>query len=157
MSDNKYTCAMCHNTYDKEISDEEAMQETQRYFPRTKREECGVVCDDCWQLIKPLKTSDQFEQHLNDWLRSVHLDTVAEQEQRNMDTLIKTLECQGHSVQISEDRHYIHVDELSIITMDSARWTAVDRLVGWVNDNNVRETMRRVEDTHGNQECDSQM
>ncbi len=55
MSDNKYTCAMCRQTYTKEITDEEAMQETQQYFPETKQEECGVVCDDCWQRIRPDK------------------------------------------------------------------------------------------------------
>jgi len=154
MSDNKYTCAMCHNTYTKEITDEEAMQETQQDFPGTKQEECAAVCDDCWQKIKPEQKIDTFEQHVNKWLRDIYRDSKAVQEQRNFDTLIKTLQEQGHSVHIN--LRSICVDELSTITIESARTVPVETLVEWVNDNNVRETLRRTQQ-HGNQECDTQM
>lgn len=67
MSDNTYTCAICKGVFEKEISDEEAMQETQQYFPGTKQEACGVVCDDCWQLIRPDRQANFFEHYLTAW------------------------------------------------------------------------------------------
>lgn len=49
--ENEYRCALCHQVYIKAWSDEEAMQETQGYWPGMTQEECGVVCDDCWQKM----------------------------------------------------------------------------------------------------------
>lgn len=50
----EYRCALCGKVYEKGWTDEEeAMQETNTYWPDTTREECDVVCDDCWQKIKP--------------------------------------------------------------------------------------------------------
>ena len=139
---------MCHNTYEKEITDEEAMQETQQYFPGTKQEECGVVCDDCWQLIKPLKTSDQFEQHLNDWLRSVHLDTVAEREQRNIDTFIKTLVEQGHSVRIFNYGYHLDIDEKIVVNRDCARKVPTKQLITWIDEALERSQQWEYKDSH---------
>ncbi len=67
MSNNSYTCALCKQTYTKAITDEEAMQETQQYWPETKQEECGVVCDDCWQKIRPDRQVNFFERYLAAW------------------------------------------------------------------------------------------
>lgn len=53
LAPNEYRCAMCKNVYTKEIRDEEAMEETLRYWPGAILVECAVVCDDCWQKINP--------------------------------------------------------------------------------------------------------
>ncbi len=57
MSD-EYTCAMCGGTFTKALTDEEARQEYSQIFeplgfapPDT--EELEIVCDVCWQEIKP--------------------------------------------------------------------------------------------------------
>lgn len=57
MNDNdKYTCSMCGETYEKEWSDEEADKECEELFGVTKADvACDVVCDDCFQLIRPDK------------------------------------------------------------------------------------------------------
>jgi len=52
-NESEFTCAMCRNTYVKGQTDEEAMEETNSHWPGTSIEECGVVCDDCWQWMKP--------------------------------------------------------------------------------------------------------
>ena len=53
----EYTCAMCEGTFDKvnndEWSDEKAAQELKDNFGETD-EAVEVVCDDCYQKIKPI-------------------------------------------------------------------------------------------------------
>lgn len=49
----EYYCALCGNIYTKEWSDEEAMEETHTYWPGVDMEQCGIMCDDCWQKIRP--------------------------------------------------------------------------------------------------------
>ena len=51
-----YTCALCKGKFEKAITDEEAMEKTHQYFGNSvKMEECDIVCDDCWNLVKFLK------------------------------------------------------------------------------------------------------
>ena len=54
MKDEEYTCAICKNTYKKGWPDEETWAETKEYWPSATKEKCGVVCDGCWQIIKPI-------------------------------------------------------------------------------------------------------
>lgn len=57
MLDEEYTCAMCKNTNKKGWTDEEAWAETKEYWPDVPRNECTVICDDCWQIIKPISVA----------------------------------------------------------------------------------------------------
>ncbi len=50
---NEYQCALCKHIYTKAMSDKEAMAETRFYWPGVDQQDCGVVCDDCWQKIRP--------------------------------------------------------------------------------------------------------
>lgn len=46
---NTYTCAVCGETFDKGWSDEEAEAELKENFPGHAKEECAIICDDCFQ------------------------------------------------------------------------------------------------------------
>lgn len=51
-----YTCVMCKEVFEKGWTDEEADAETQKIFGVTRfTAPCDVVCDDCWQNIKPVE------------------------------------------------------------------------------------------------------
>lgn len=50
---NEYRCDICGNVYEKAVTDDEAMAETKSYWPDASSEDCAVVCDDCWEKIKP--------------------------------------------------------------------------------------------------------
>lgn len=43
-----YQCANCHGTFEQEWTDADADLELQRNFPGFARDECLVVCDDCY-------------------------------------------------------------------------------------------------------------
>lgn len=47
----KFICAECNQTFDKERSDDEAMEEKEMLFPNLSLEECAIVCTDCFQKI----------------------------------------------------------------------------------------------------------
>ncbi len=49
---------MCQQTFDKGWSDEEARQERDLIFGEYKDKDCELVCDDCFQKIKPLLYKD---------------------------------------------------------------------------------------------------
>ena len=56
MKGEKYTCAYCHNTYEKGWSDEEANKEAEINFgkhPKDWNDEQVVICDDCYTLMFP--------------------------------------------------------------------------------------------------------
>lgn len=53
MDNSEYQCAICKGVFVKEWSDEEALAETQLYWTGSTQEDCAVVCDDCWEKIKP--------------------------------------------------------------------------------------------------------
>jgi hypothetical protein len=48
-----YKCAMCGNVCEKTVSDEDALAECEAIFGDVSEEELAIVCDDCWQIIKP--------------------------------------------------------------------------------------------------------
>lgn len=54
--DEEYTCAMCRNTYKRGWTDEEAWAEKEEWSDAPK-EKCVLVCDDCWQIIKPVSVA----------------------------------------------------------------------------------------------------
>lgn len=55
MTPNQYQCRMCKGVFDKEWSDEEAWAEHDRDFPGELMETACVVCDDCYQKVRPDK------------------------------------------------------------------------------------------------------
>ena len=48
-----FTCDLCHETYEKEWSDEEATEEYARDFPLSSHmeEPTSTVCDDCHHTL----------------------------------------------------------------------------------------------------------
>ena len=53
----EYTCAACHQTYEKTWSDAEAMQESVELFGVWPAEELEVVCDDCFKKMSLWKSA----------------------------------------------------------------------------------------------------
>lgn len=53
MSEETYTCAVCHQEFPKGWSDEEARQEYGQAFPRQEAsgEAVEMVCDDCYHRV----------------------------------------------------------------------------------------------------------
>lgn len=51
MQNNQFTCALCHQTFDKGWSDEEAITELQANFDTTDIADCDMVCDDCYKAM----------------------------------------------------------------------------------------------------------
>jgi len=58
MKNKYYRCSVCGNKYRKTRSDRKAMREAQKFWPGIKKEDCGIVCDDCYQKIRPDKPED---------------------------------------------------------------------------------------------------
>ena len=44
-----YQCHVCKETFEEDWTEEEAEKELQENFPGFKKEECEVVCDDCYE------------------------------------------------------------------------------------------------------------
>lgn len=53
-----WQCAMCKQTFDRGWSHEEAVAEKNKLFGDISLEECEQVCDDCFQLIKPISYNE---------------------------------------------------------------------------------------------------
>ena len=50
----RFVCSMCQQTFDKGWLDEEAKAEKLAIFGDFPESECELVCDDCFQNIKPV-------------------------------------------------------------------------------------------------------
>lgn len=48
---NTFTCAICKQTFEKGLTDEEAESQLNEEFPGAEPEECALVCDDCYNEI----------------------------------------------------------------------------------------------------------
>jgi len=49
----KYQCAICKGIYEKGLSDDEAEQEMKDVFGENVTvDDCGIVCDDCYNDMK---------------------------------------------------------------------------------------------------------
>jgi hypothetical protein len=81
MKNKKYLCANCNVVFESEWSDEEANAETKEYFGvdnASQRDDMVVVCDDCFQMMHPLKYPDLVEkskQELNEKQNGTSTDT----------------------------------------------------------------------------------
>lgn len=58
-----YQCAMCERTFESERSEEEALAEKQELWGDVPIEDCDVVCDDCWQEVRPDKNEEEYERY----------------------------------------------------------------------------------------------
>lgn len=67
----EYVCAMCGGTFQKGVADSEAMTEANGYWPDLKKEDAAIICDDCYQGIKP-------EEHPVEYGKSVLDDAFVE-------------------------------------------------------------------------------
>lgn len=54
---NEYQCALCKEVFnfirDETWSEEKANEEYKEIFPNESIENRDIVCDDCWQKVKP--------------------------------------------------------------------------------------------------------
>jgi len=48
LTDNQYRCGYCMHVFEKEISDEEALEEKNRLFRNLSLEDMVIVCDHCF-------------------------------------------------------------------------------------------------------------
>ena len=57
MKDNEFRCAWCGCVFllirNEDWSEEKANEEYRRIFPGESMENRIVVCEDCWQIVKP--------------------------------------------------------------------------------------------------------
>jgi len=58
----EYTCGCCGGTFKSDWSMEDAEKEKAELFPAVPRDQCGIVCDDCFQRIM---SSDQHSALVN--------------------------------------------------------------------------------------------
>ena len=56
-----FVCAMCGGEFEKDWSDEEAMAELKENFGDVSGDALDVVCDDCYNKIKPSANPVFFE------------------------------------------------------------------------------------------------
>jgi hypothetical protein len=54
------TCDLCKQEFEPARPDEEAMAECRSYFGNVLKEELAVVCDDCWEKIRPEKNQEWY-------------------------------------------------------------------------------------------------
>jgi hypothetical protein len=54
---NEFTCTVCHETFEKGLSDSEAVEQYAEEFPECQGvvplSETDLVCDDCYKKILP--------------------------------------------------------------------------------------------------------
>lgn len=60
----KYTCAMCNGDFESEWTEAEAIAEKERDFVTVSLEDCGVICDNCYQQISPKNNPDYYADYL---------------------------------------------------------------------------------------------
>ena len=53
-----YRCGKCGETYEREWSDEEAMNESTELFGDLPASDLAIVCDDCFKAMSPMWEAD---------------------------------------------------------------------------------------------------
>ena len=46
-----YKCSVCGGIFEKELSEEEAEKQLEEEFPGYTKDECEIVCDDCYKAM----------------------------------------------------------------------------------------------------------
>lgn len=62
-----FTCEMCGGTFGKAWSDEEAEAEKVELFPLVAREDCAMICDDCFNRVMGPRNLDFEFRHRGAW------------------------------------------------------------------------------------------
>ena len=58
----QYRCAMCGEIFDRTTPKEEALAELHEQFGEdVSVEDCDIVCDDCWEKVKPENNVEIFK------------------------------------------------------------------------------------------------
>lgn len=52
---NEYTCAMCKGVFKRITPEDEVLAELKEFFGAVSVDDCELVCDDCWEKIRPDK------------------------------------------------------------------------------------------------------
>ncbi len=47
-----YKCAACGNTYVQDRTEEEVLKELKNNYPGLSVDDCEIVCDDCYKVIR---------------------------------------------------------------------------------------------------------
>ena len=58
MSDT-FICALCGGEFEKGQDEESALAELKELWGDVSPDDCELVCDDCWNKIKPPKENDR--------------------------------------------------------------------------------------------------
>jgi len=51
-----YVCAKCKEEFRYGWTEEEALAEKNEIWGTISLRECDLVCDDCWDIIKPIRS-----------------------------------------------------------------------------------------------------
>jgi antirestriction protein len=51
LKDNEFQCAMCGGIFEKEVSEEVALEEKEALFPGVPVSQCDIVCDECFKIV----------------------------------------------------------------------------------------------------------
>jgi hypothetical protein len=70
MMPREYTCECCKQTFTEGWSNEEAMSEMKASFGNMRPEELSVVCDDCYQKMRPDKFPHIAEESVAETLKA---------------------------------------------------------------------------------------
>jgi hypothetical protein len=57
------TCALCGLEFESGWSEAEALAELYENFGNVSPEDCEVVCDDCWEKMKPQNNPEVFAKY----------------------------------------------------------------------------------------------
>jgi hypothetical protein len=60
LKNDEYQCAICGEIYVKGLSDEEAMAEKMQLIPDIPLDECALICDDCFIVVKKWEKRNGF-------------------------------------------------------------------------------------------------
>lgn len=80
---NEFKCAICGGTFKKVFTEEEAEKHLEEEFPGVKKEECELVCDDCFKgKVKPMLTPEgrkkMMEWSINMFYSSIRIQKLIE-------------------------------------------------------------------------------
>jgi hypothetical protein len=77
---NSYRCSKCCQIFEKIISDKQAIKELHETFGNFSTDDCVIVCDDCYQQLKPI-SREQFRKQsrtdLANIYRNIRKDSTA--------------------------------------------------------------------------------
>ena len=63
MDKDKYTCAVCKNTYEKGWSDEESEKEMKENWGNIPKEDRAIICDDCYKKRTPEEVKEMGKEY----------------------------------------------------------------------------------------------